>query len=193
MRCSSCRNENPVDARFCEQCGSPLKTTGDSQSSIGQQPVFSNACPKCGAETKPGTRFCEQCASPLPEEAEVLPTEPIATGEVAAPEQATMRTDQQSEAVAQPLRATAAMPEPVARSGRVCRTCGYLNVPAARFCLDCGEALLREPETIQSGPSTTSRVLGVVMRLLVSVLIASVTALATRYILSFVIGLGLIP
>ena len=193
MRCSSCRYENPPDARFCEQCGSPLETTGDSELSTGQQPAASNACPNCGAETRPGARFCEQCANPLPEEAVVLAAEPMAAREVAAPEQVAARTGGHPREVTRSVQPAAAMPEPVARSGRVCRACGYLNVPAARFCLDCGEALVWEQMPVQSGPSATSRVLGLIIRLVVSVLVASVTALATRYAVSFVIGSGLIP
>jgi len=193
MRCSSCRYENPPDARFCEQCGSPVKTTGDSQLSTEQRPAVSHACSKCGAETRPGARFCEQCASPLAEEAVVSAAELIAAEEVAASRQTTPSTSTQPEETARQVQPAAAMPEPVSRSGRVCRTCGYLNARAARFCLDCGEELVREQVPTQSGPSAASRVLGWIMRLVVSLLIASVTALATRYILSFMIGLGLIP
>jgi hypothetical protein len=193
MRCSSCRYENPLDARFCEQCGSPLDTVAEAASSTAQEAVVSSVCPTCGAQRRPGARFCEQCASPLPEEAEVLPAEPVTAAEVVAPKQVAPPAAQRDVEVAQPVQPAAAMPEPVARSGRVCRACGYLNARAARFCLDCGEALTREPAPTRSGPSAASRVLGLIMRLVVSLLIASVTALATRYIRSFVIGLGLIP
>ena len=54
MRCPSCRYDNPLDGRFCEQCGSLLDSVEDSASPISQEPATSNVCPKCEAETRPG-------------------------------------------------------------------------------------------------------------------------------------------
>jgi class 3 adenylate cyclase/tetratricopeptide (TPR) repeat protein len=50
MQCPRCHIENPVDARFCEDCGARLTLT----------------CPQCGAEASPGKRFCRSCGTTLP-------------------------------------------------------------------------------------------------------------------------------
>jgi hypothetical protein len=50
MQCPRCDIENPVDARFCEDCGARLTLT----------------CPQCGAEASPGKRFCRSCGTALP-------------------------------------------------------------------------------------------------------------------------------
>lgn len=44
--CPQCRSYNPPDARFCNQCGTPLAT---------------GKCRFCGADLAPGTKFCGQC------------------------------------------------------------------------------------------------------------------------------------
>jgi class 3 adenylate cyclase/tetratricopeptide (TPR) repeat protein len=49
MRCPGCKTENPVGAKFCIQCASPLKS----------------ACQKCGCENPPEARFCAQCGASL--------------------------------------------------------------------------------------------------------------------------------
>jgi len=49
MHCPSCHHENRPDAKFCNECASPL-TSG---------------CATCGTENPPGAKFCNQCASPL--------------------------------------------------------------------------------------------------------------------------------
>lgn len=50
MKCSQCAFENGDGARFCENCGSPLKLS----------------CTRCGAELSAGTRFCRNCGAPTP-------------------------------------------------------------------------------------------------------------------------------
>ncbi len=61
MKCSKCGLENRPDARFCQQCGQPLKIapTGGTQPT----PV---SCPTCGAKARPGARYCQQCGQTLP-------------------------------------------------------------------------------------------------------------------------------
>jgi len=63
MRCSRCHADNPLDHRFCGQCGAAL----------------ASRCPQCGAEVASGSRFCGQCggslgaaASPAPAAAPTL-------------------------------------------------------------------------------------------------------------------------
>ncbi|HEY3530544.1 MAG TPA: adenylate/guanylate cyclase domain-containing protein [Nocardioides sp.] len=47
--CASCGADQPVDARFCSQCGTPLQS----------------ACPSCGSPAQPSARFCQQCGTTL--------------------------------------------------------------------------------------------------------------------------------
>jgi predicted ATPase/class 3 adenylate cyclase len=49
MRCRSCDHENPVEAKFCEQCGAPR----------------ARACAHCGSYASPTAKFCSQCGRPL--------------------------------------------------------------------------------------------------------------------------------
>ncbi|HUF37630.1 MAG TPA: adenylate/guanylate cyclase domain-containing protein [Anaerolineales bacterium] len=49
MDCPTCGNANPAGAKFCNKCGSPLKS----------------GCPNCGHENPPGARFCNECGTAL--------------------------------------------------------------------------------------------------------------------------------
>jgi class 3 adenylate cyclase/tetratricopeptide (TPR) repeat protein len=48
MKCSRCSHENPADAKFCEECASPLE----------------RSCTNCRAQLRPSAKFCPQCAHP---------------------------------------------------------------------------------------------------------------------------------
>jgi ribosomal protein L40E len=45
VRCAKCGSENPVDKKFCTQCGSALP----------------EVCSNCGALNPPSSRFCGDC------------------------------------------------------------------------------------------------------------------------------------
>jgi class 3 adenylate cyclase/tetratricopeptide (TPR) repeat protein len=49
MRCPRCQHENRPQAKFCEECASPLART----------------CPNCGALASPTAKFCSECGQPL--------------------------------------------------------------------------------------------------------------------------------
>ena len=49
MRCTNCGIENAAEARFCNQCATPLSRT----------------CPKCAHPNAPDAKFCADCAAPL--------------------------------------------------------------------------------------------------------------------------------
>src|ERR1700746_1882604 len=49
MRCSNCGSENPVDRKFCGECGAQ----------------FLLRCPQCGKENVPPFRFCGECGAAL--------------------------------------------------------------------------------------------------------------------------------
>ena len=49
MKCPRCKHENPLEARFCEECAAPLGCT----------------CPNCGAPLRDTAKFCPACAHPV--------------------------------------------------------------------------------------------------------------------------------
>src|SRR5438445_12469335 len=49
MGCGACGAENPLGARFCEQCGAAIEAQ----------------CAHCGAAVRTGARFCVGCGHPL--------------------------------------------------------------------------------------------------------------------------------
>src|SRR5262249_48787984 len=49
MKCPKCEHENAAEARFCEQCATPLGRT----------------CSNCGSAVSPTARFCPQCGCSL--------------------------------------------------------------------------------------------------------------------------------
>ena len=46
--CPSCSTENPPGARFCQECGAPLKL----------------GCEACGEPLPPSAKFCPSCGAP---------------------------------------------------------------------------------------------------------------------------------
>src|SRR5258708_39505625 len=55
MRCRKCGTENAADARFCNQCATPLN----------------RPCPKCAYLNAPDAKFCSRCAAGVGGEAAV--------------------------------------------------------------------------------------------------------------------------
>lgn len=53
MRCTNCGFENPIEIKFCGECGAALK----------------NVCSNCGFENPPRFKFCGECATPLIDQA----------------------------------------------------------------------------------------------------------------------------
>ncbi len=49
MKCSKCRHENRVGAKFCEECATPL----------------ARGCPNCASELPATAKFCPECAHPV--------------------------------------------------------------------------------------------------------------------------------
>lgn len=47
--CGKCGRANLVEARFCEQCGTPMSAA---------------TCEGCSAELAPGAKFCSRCGRP---------------------------------------------------------------------------------------------------------------------------------
>ncbi|PON13786.1 hypothetical protein C2W62_32520 [Candidatus Entotheonella serta] len=49
MPCPECQYENPVGAKFCNECAAPLQLR----------------CPSCNTANPQTAKFCHQCATPL--------------------------------------------------------------------------------------------------------------------------------
>ena len=49
MKCSRCQHENPIGAKFCEECATPL----------------ARLCSKCGTQLSATAKFCPECAHPV--------------------------------------------------------------------------------------------------------------------------------
>jgi class 3 adenylate cyclase len=49
MRCPRCDTDTPEGAKFCTECGTPLKAR----------------CLQCGADSLPRAKFCSECGTPL--------------------------------------------------------------------------------------------------------------------------------
>jgi class 3 adenylate cyclase len=49
MRCPRCDTDTPDGAKFCIECGTPLRAR----------------CPQCGADVLPRAKFCAECGTPL--------------------------------------------------------------------------------------------------------------------------------
>ncbi|TFH25447.1 MAG: hypothetical protein E4H03_00725 [Myxococcales bacterium] len=48
MNCPACSHENRAGAKFCKECGAPIK----------------HQCASCGAELEPSAKFCDECGLP---------------------------------------------------------------------------------------------------------------------------------
>ncbi|SRR5712692_5335573 len=57
MHCQSCGGENPEGLKFCNECGTPLKTR----------------CAQCGVENAPRAKFCGECGTALGAEGQPAP------------------------------------------------------------------------------------------------------------------------
>lgn len=49
VACASCRALNPMNARFCQQCGGAVTRAA--------------SCAQCGTALPPGAKFCGQCGN----------------------------------------------------------------------------------------------------------------------------------
>jgi hypothetical protein len=49
MQCPACRHENPLQAKFCLECGARL----------------AQRCGGCGTELPPNAKFCLECGQPV--------------------------------------------------------------------------------------------------------------------------------
>lgn len=84
--CPQCGVDNPVNARYCDQCGAmlipvPAQTAPPPAAPATAMPALGpTACPQCGQAAIPGEAFCDNCGAPLS-----APARPVAS--VPAPPQ----------------------------------------------------------------------------------------------------------
>src|ERR671922_2988435 len=60
MRCPRCNADTPEGAKFCIECGTPLRAR----------------CPQCGADVLPRAKFCAECGTPLTSQSPASPAVP---------------------------------------------------------------------------------------------------------------------
>jgi Double zinc ribbon len=60
MRCPRCDTDTPAGAKFCIECGTPLKAR----------------CPQCRADAFPRAKFCAECGTPLTAQTPAPPAAP---------------------------------------------------------------------------------------------------------------------
>src|SRR5262249_55835921 len=63
MKCPRCQHENPVQAKFCLECGTRL----------------SPVCAKCQTKLPAGAKFCLECGEPIADQAPTFPSPEIYT------------------------------------------------------------------------------------------------------------------
>ncbi|HLL53336.1 MAG TPA: zinc ribbon domain-containing protein, partial [Myxococcaceae bacterium] len=67
MRCPSCQQENPPNAKFCVECATPMPL----------------ACAQCGTQIPRTAKFCPECAHPTALAKAAPPSQPRAAQPVA--------------------------------------------------------------------------------------------------------------
>src|SRR5215831_16657888 len=58
MKCPRCKHENPVQAKFCLECGARL----------------SPVCAKCQTQLPAGAKFCLECGEPIAGQSPAFPS-----------------------------------------------------------------------------------------------------------------------
>src|SRR5262245_25550035 len=67
MKCPRCQHENRPQAKFCEECATPLART----------------CAQCGSPLSPTAKFCSECARPVDQP--VIPQQRFTSPDVYTP------------------------------------------------------------------------------------------------------------
>lgn len=75
-------------------------------------------------------------------------------------------------------------PQSATRGDLVCAACGYPN--HVRFCANCGEALMERPGAVRRRSPVPSQALGLLATIVGMVLVAVLSTVAIRFVVSFV-------
>jgi predicted nucleic acid-binding Zn ribbon protein len=125
-------------------------------------------CPSCGRENRAEVRFCESCGEPL-----------AVAAEQTCPACGTRNRPG--------VRFCESCGEPLAvAKGQTCPACGTRNRPGVRFCESCGEALVGRPRPVRRRSLVLSQAPGLLLTIVGLVLVAILSTVATRFVLSFV-------
>lgn len=66
--CPKCQSGNDSDAKFCDQCGFDLTSTGFRPADYLADDDETVKCPACGLMDDPDAKFCDQCGADLSED-----------------------------------------------------------------------------------------------------------------------------
>lgn len=61
--CSSCQEKNPVDSKFCRECGSKLQEEQPEEDAPVE--IVETVCPTCGVTVNDTDHYCTQCGTKL--------------------------------------------------------------------------------------------------------------------------------
>ena len=123
IACPTCGNRVPMQDTFCSGCGTNVQSVKQSV----------RLCTNCGFVLGANDRFCTNCGFSFPEavvEPAVVPVAAPMAVPIAEPV-----VEQAAAPIAEPVIA------PVAEQQKTCSACGFANVPAAMFCIGCGNRL----------------------------------------------------
>ena len=184
--CPDCGHSNPSDFNFCEECACPLQLDQAPAVQETAPPEIKAAavvCPQCGHANQPDFNFCEECASALQPEVVPAPRQ-VAEQEAAPAPLPKPEPERKTEPATQPP----VRPAP-ARVGTAaaCPHCGFNNPVGLRFCGSCGQPL--EEKRSRRKPKFFSRLLRFAVSILVSLIIADISGLATRYAMPYIMGM----
>jgi hypothetical protein len=63
IKCPTCAEETPDDAKFCVKCGAPAKAAEPVPPVADEAPAANKFCTSCGAKLVPGNKFCTGCGA----------------------------------------------------------------------------------------------------------------------------------
>ena len=61
--CPSCQEKNPLDSKYCRECGSKLQEEHPEDEAPVE--IVETLCPTCGASVSASDHFCTQCGNKL--------------------------------------------------------------------------------------------------------------------------------
>lgn len=61
--CSSCQEKNPVDSKFCRECGRSLQEETPAEDAPVE--IVGTVCPACGVSVNDTDHYCTQCGTKL--------------------------------------------------------------------------------------------------------------------------------
>ncbi len=147
--CSNCKKENKDGVKFCAFCGSRMQAETPQAEEIAvpepqmfpqtvYQPTPQNKiCPACGKENDSSMNFCIACGTKLSGEAPMNTAPPV----METPKPVWEEISDAGEEPMVDIAKTEVLSERINEGVNRCTACLKDNLPGARFCLYCGNAL----------------------------------------------------